>query len=127
MNLDYRKLIYVAGPYTHPDPVHNTHEAIKIGDMVWECGACPVIPHLSLTWHLVSPAPVEVWYERDLHLLARCEGLVRFPGASHGADKEVAFAEGKQLPVLHLNDARGSSLSRLEWQNQIAVWLKEAF
>lgn len=87
-----RPLIYVAGPYTHPDPVSNTHNAIKAGDAVWEAGGCPVIPHLSLMWDLVSPAPYDVWLNRDLGLLARCDGLLRLPGKSEGADGEVAFA-----------------------------------
>lgn len=87
-----RPLIYIAGPYSKPDPVENTHRAIKAGDAVWAAGGCPVIPHLSMLWHAVSPAPYGTWLERDLGLLHRCDGLLRLPGESAGADGEVEFA-----------------------------------
>lgn len=104
------KLIYVAGPYTHPDPVKNTHNAIRVGEKVERLGAAVFIPHLSLVWHLVSPAPIERWYERDLAVLERCDALVRIPGPSTGADAEVARAEELGLPVFVLDLGYGQFL-----------------
>lgn len=94
-------LVYVAGPYTRPDPVANTHAAIRLADELIEAGkVTPVVPHLTLVWHLVSPrADVEFWYSLDLALVARCDALLRMPGASMGADREVAFAEKRGIPV----------------------------
>lgn len=94
-----KPLVYIAGPYTNPDPVANTHEAIKWGETIERFGCDVVIPHLSLLWHIVVPAPLEKWYARDLAVLARCDALFRFPGASSGADKEVTFAEERGIPV----------------------------
>ena len=93
--------IYIAGPYTHPDPVENTHKAIKVADVLVSLGHNPYIPHLTLMWHLVSPKPVEFWYAYDMAWLKLCEGLLRLPGESSGADKEVAWAEANGIPVYY--------------------------
>lgn len=94
-----RPLVYIAGPYTRGDPVLNTREAVKWGERVEARGCDVFIPHLSLLWHAISPAPLERWYERDLAVLARCDAVVRFPGESTGADKETAFAEERGIRV----------------------------
>lgn len=93
-------LVYVAGPYTHPDPVLNTHEACVIASRIIDTDlAAVVVPHPTLVWHLVTPRPLEDWYAIDLAVLARCDAVYRFPGASSGSDAEVAFAESRGLPV----------------------------
>lgn len=94
-----RPLIYVAGPYTEPDPFINTRAAIACGEMIEREGATPFIPHLSMLWHLIRPADITKWYARDLEVLDHCDGLYRFPGASKGADREVLHAQGIHLPV----------------------------
>lgn len=96
-----KPLIYIAGPYTNPDPVLNTHNAIKWAEDVESLGADVAISHLSLLWHIVCPAPMEKWYSRDLAVLARCDACFRFPGASSGADAEVKFANERDIPVLY--------------------------
>jgi hypothetical protein len=97
-----RPVVYVAGPYSNPDPVENTHKAIKVGDVLLGSGlVVPMIPHLTHTWHLVSPKPYPEWLEVDLHLMACCDAVYRFRGASSGADAEVAEAERLFLPVFH--------------------------
>lgn len=96
-----RKWIYIAGPYTNPDPVLNTRNAILAGQRMYEAGLFPVIPHLSLLHHLVIPQPLEFWYNFDLNLLTRCDALLRLPGASTGSDKEVDFAEHLSIPVFY--------------------------
>jgi hypothetical protein len=94
-----RPLVYVAGPYTRPDPVLNVRRAIEVAESVERLGGTPFVPHLTMLWHLVSPAPVERWYERDLDVLGHCQGLVRFAGESSGADREVERARELGLPV----------------------------
>lgn len=94
-----RPLVYIAGPYTKPDPVENTRKAIEWGERVEGLGAAVFIPHLSLFWHFASPAELHKWYDRDNHLLERCDAVFRFDGESTGADNEVALAESRGLPV----------------------------
>lgn len=95
-----KPLVYVAAPYTRPDPVENTHRLIKAVDRLIDDGVVtPVAPHLTLLWHLVSPRPLEFWYAYDLAMLVRCDALLRLPGESTGADRELTFALERQVPV----------------------------
>lgn len=99
------KLVYVAGPYTSPDPMHNTRAAIEVADhihTVSEQFLVPIIPHLSAFWDLVHPHPYQHWLDYDLELLARCDVLYRMGGDSSGADHEVSVAlKQLGLPVYY--------------------------
>ena len=98
-------LIYVAAPYTQPDPVQNTHAVIRIADAMLDAGFIPLIPHLTLAWHLVSPKPYDTWLAYDRHLLVRCDVLLRVPGYSHGATQECTFADELAIPVIRPRSA----------------------
>lgn len=100
-----RPLIYIAGPYTNPDPVENTHDTIKVADRLVDSGkVTPVVPHVSLLWHLVTPRPAEFWYEYDYALLVKCDGVLWLPGESSGARAEVELAQSLQIPVFNSED-----------------------
>lgn len=93
------KHIYVSGPYTAPDPVVNTREAIIVGTRIAEAGGVPFIPHLTHFWHLVDPHSYDFWLKQDLAWIARCDAFYRIPGTSNGADAEQEEAERLKLPV----------------------------
>lgn len=93
-------VVYIAGPYSKPDPVENMHRAIKIADGLLDV-CTPLIPHLTGTWHMVSPKPYETWLELDLDLMAKCDAVYRFSGASSGADAEVEVALAAGQPVFY--------------------------
>ena len=93
------KRIYVAGPYSKPDPVINTRNAVLVAKRLVAAGLLPFVPHLSHVWHLVSPQPYRYWLEYDLHWLRVCDGVLRLPGDSPGADEECAEARRLGLPV----------------------------
>ena len=96
-----RRMLYIAGPYTHPDPVVNTHKAARVGTIVYEQTEwVPFVPHLSLLWHMVTPRPERHWYELDLDQMAHCDAIVRLPGASTGADREVEVARASGLSII---------------------------
>lgn len=92
-------LIYVAGPYTHPDPVSTTRVAVDAFEVLVEGGFTPFVPHLTLLLDLIHPHPADFWYAYDLRLLLRCDVLLRLPGYSPGADREVEFAQAHGIPV----------------------------
>lgn len=94
------RLIYVAGPYTHPDPVENTRKAMLAAHFIYEKTGIPAYaPHLSLFQHFLMPQPLEWWYEYDLRIVEKCDAVYRLDGKSNGADKEVEHAEGLKIPV----------------------------
>lgn len=109
-----RPLLYVAGPYTRADPVENTHRAIKVATVIYErTHWVPVVPHLTLLWHLVDPHPVEHWYAYDIHLLARCDAVVRLPGLSTGADRELDAAVELDIEAVPYSSLPASA--RMQW------------
>ena len=91
--------IYVAGPYTKPDPVVNTRKAIEAGDALMQRGYAVFIPHLTLFWHLVVPHPWEIWFEHDIEWLSACDAVLLLPGESRGAEGECAWAGRLGIPV----------------------------
>lgn len=100
-----RPLLYVAGPYTNPDPVENTHAACKAAMVIYdETNWCPVVPHLSLLWHAVVPRAYQHWLDYDLHLLRKCDAVVRLPGGSTGADQEIVFARKHGIQIVRFDD-----------------------
>jgi hypothetical protein len=93
--------IYIAGPYTKPDPVINTRNAIYAADYVTDVlGHLAFCPHLTHFWHLVQPHDdINFWYDYDIEWLKVCDAILRLPGESFGADREVAIATELGLQV----------------------------
>lgn len=99
--------VYIAGPYTGGDVARNVANAILIGDAVLKLGHTPHVPHLNHFWHLLHPGGYEQWMGLDLEWLAVCDVLLRLPGESPGADREVAEARRLGLPVATLKHLAG--------------------
>jgi hypothetical protein len=77
------------------------HRAVAAAERLRRAGIVPVVPHLAVLWEMIAPgADYEGWMALDLALLERCDALVRLPGASAGADREVAHARARRIPVL---------------------------
>ena len=111
-------MIYVAAPYSEPDPVANTKHAIRIADALLQAGFTPLVPHLTMLWDIVSPKPCEEWLDYDRELLSRCDAVLRVPGYSVGATKEAKFADWLDIPVIRPSSASPEDCVRaaLNWQ-----------
>lgn len=95
-----KPLVYIAGPYSHPDPVANTRRAIHHGMHIRDgCGVDVIIPHLSLLAHMLNPQSTDYWYRYGLDLVEHCHGLYRLTGDSIGADLEVDLATKAGLNI----------------------------
>lgn len=104
--------VYVAGPYTKPDPEANTRAAITVGNELLDLGFAPFVPHLTHFWHLQHFRPYEEWLDLDNQWLDCCDIVLRMPGESSGADKEVARAVSLGIPVVHsIDDVVNESLN----------------
>lgn len=93
--------IFISGPYTNLDPCINTRNAILAAEKVIERGHIPFIPHLNHLWHLISPHEPDFWYDYDLQWLPICDVILRLPGESEGADREVRWAERLHIRVIY--------------------------
>jgi nucleoside 2-deoxyribosyltransferase len=104
-----KPLIYIAAPYTSA-PEENVKKALQAADKLYAKGYIPYVPHLSHHWHTQSPKSYEQWMEMGSAVLERCDGLLRLPGESPGADREIHYAISLGKPVYYgleeLPDAR---------------------
>ena len=110
-----KPLVYLAGPYSKGDVAQNVYNALRLADYIVQTGeAVPYVPHLTHFWHMMFPQPYEWWLEYDLIWLEKCDALIRIAGESGGADKEVVFANKKDLPCFLLKGYELQSLSELD-------------
>jgi len=97
------KRVYIAGPYTGGDVGANVHEAMEVASALLSAGYAFYCPHLSHFVHIQHPQPYERWMALDIAWLEVCAAVIRIPGHSPGADREVEFAVKRGIPVVELN------------------------
>ncbi len=88
------KHVYVAGPLSAPDAEgvrRNVQRAIEVGNRLLDAGLWPFVPHLTCQLDAHTPRHYEEWLAYDLAVLRRMDALLRMPGASPGADREVEW------------------------------------
>jgi len=93
------KLIYLAGPISQPNPMHNLHEAVQVASHLIAAGYTPYLPQLSVMHDAIRPETYEDWMAYDFRVIANCGLLVRIPGPSEGADREIKEAQRLGVPV----------------------------
>jgi hypothetical protein len=103
-----KKHIYVASPYTNVDrKIVETNVAISMNavEELWRAG---FIPFMALGSHYYElnhySHSHEDWMDFDIAWLSKCDALLRLPGNSKGADKEVTFATEHGIPVFYSID-----------------------
>ena len=107
-------LILIAGPYrsgTNGDPdliARNLARLEEVSGPIFRLGHVPMIgewvalPILRTLEPADSDADAgDVMYETAHRLLQHCDAVLRLPGESSGADKDVEIAQHLGLPVYH--------------------------
>lgn len=115
-------MILIAGPYasgTDGDPALMAQNLKRLETAAWplfQAGHVPMIGEWVALPVLESagasgptdPLAAEVMYPTAERLLQRCDAVLRLPGASRGADQDVAIAEARGIPVYYaLEDVPG--------------------
>lgn len=93
--------IYIAGPMTTGSVDDNIRKGIAVGTAIWDLGFAVYIPHLTHMWSIMHPHDYEDWMAQDFVWLKACNALLRVPGESPGADREMIYAEENGIPVFH--------------------------
>ena len=108
-------LILIAGPYrsgTGDDPALLAANLRRLEEAAWpifrrghvpmigEWVALPVL-HGAGGDGPAHPLAEQVMYPTAQRLLEHCDAVLRLPGASRGADQDVAIARRRGLPVYH--------------------------
>ena len=91
--------VYVSSPYSLGGVEANVRTAINAATELLDAGYWPYVPLLCHFWHQQRPRDYETWMALDLAWLAVCDCVLRLPGESPGADREVARAHELGLPV----------------------------
>jgi hypothetical protein len=115
-------LILIAGPYrsgTGDDPDLMAANLERLEEAAWplfaaghvpmigEWVALPVLRSAGATG-VTDPLAEQVMYPTAQRLLQHCDGVLRLPGASTGADQDVAIARECGIPVwIRLEDVPG--------------------
>jgi hypothetical protein len=108
-------MILIAGPYrsgTGDDPELMAANLARLEEAAWpvfRSGHVPMIgewvalPVLSSAGAcgVLDPLAEQVMYPTAQRLLQHCDAVLRLPGASTGADQDVAIARERGLPVYH--------------------------
>lgn len=108
-------MILIAGPYrsgTGDDPhkmAANLARLEAAAFPIFEKGHVPMIGEwaaLPILNGAGGGAPGSETYDRVMHptahrLLAKCDGVLRLPGNSTGADNDVRIAKERGIPVWH--------------------------
>jgi hypothetical protein len=106
-------MILIAGPYasgTDGDPALMARNLRRLEEAAWplfEAGHIPMIGEWVALPVLASagasgaadPLAEQVMYPTAERLLQHCDGVLRLPGESRGADQDVAIARERGIPV----------------------------
>jgi hypothetical protein len=95
------KTVYIAGPYSGGNTEDNVRAALMAAHAIMDLGATPFVPHLSHYLHLLRPRSYEEWMDYDFVWLDRSDALLRLPGISPGAEREVKRMQALNRPVFH--------------------------
>ncbi|WP_200945013.1 MULTISPECIES: DUF4406 domain-containing protein [unclassified Nocardioides] len=118
-------MILIAGPYRSgtgddPDLMAANLTALETAawplfraghlPMIGEWVALPVLSSAGATG-VTDPLAEQVMYPTAERLLRHCDGVLRLPGGSTGADQDVRIAEERGLPVWYrLEDVPGCAV-----------------
>lgn len=91
---------YLAGPYScDPQKMYEWHKDAQ--RYIERKTSCVIYSPIVEThqWHKEEPHDYEYWMSRDMEMLEDATGLIRLPGVSPGADREVEYALRHGIPV----------------------------
>ncbi|MWB99615.1 DUF4406 domain-containing protein [Agromyces seonyuensis] len=104
-------IILIAGPYrsgTDGDPERIAANLVRLEAASWpvyDAGHVPMIgewvglPVIRAADEAGRDPEHDVLYETAGRLIAHCDGVLRLPGASAGADRDVELARERGIPV----------------------------
>lgn len=94
--------VYIASPYTKPEgkQEENTQASFKVASELIEKGFAPYCP-LWMHYMKECQPNYEECMSLDLFWAAKCGVLLRLPGESLGADREVEFAKKNGMPIFY--------------------------
>lgn len=104
---------YIAGAYSKPEPVANVAVACRFASWLIDHGHNVFVPHLNVLLHFMEARSWDDWLSLDMDWVESCDVLIRLPGESKGADREVIHAMDKLIPYYALTENTERERDRL--------------
>ena len=106
--------VYIAGPIGQGDAVkQNVERGVATANELLDLGFYVFAPHLFT--FLGKERDYEFWMEHCFQWLKECTALLRLPGASPGADREIEFAIKGGMKIFY------SVESLVKWRDALAL------
>jgi hypothetical protein len=124
------KVLYISGPFSHPDPVHGIPKNILLASeaalLAWREGWAALCPHKNCAgFDAATGIPYDTWIQGDLELLRRSDAICMVGRwtESRGACLEYRLAREIGLPVYrHVADEiRPMALSGLRVYDRLVA------
>lgn len=93
--------VYIASPYTIGDVAVNVKTQMDTADELMNRGFAPFTPLYSHFQHMAHPRKYQDWLDLDFVWIKSCDCILRLPGESSGAEKEVEFANYNDILVFY--------------------------
>lgn len=93
--------VYIASPYTKGDVAVNVKIQMDMADKLMTNGFAPFTPLYSHFQHMAHPRTYDDWLTLDFEWIKVCDCILRLPGESSGAEKEVEFANFNNILVFY--------------------------
>ena len=96
------KYIYLAQPISKGNSFQNIRDGVIVSDFLMRKGYVVFNPGLSaLHDMIIYNTPYELYMSQDFAWIEKCDCLIRLPGDSPGADREIEYAKQHNVPVFY--------------------------
>lgn len=94
--------VYIASPYSIGNKYENMMVQVNMANILLDVGFNPFVPLLTHVLNEEKERGYEDWMSYDSFWLNKCHCLLRLPGTSKGADREVDEAKSDGIPVFYV-------------------------
>ena len=99
----YRPMVYICSAYSG-DVEGNVIKARKYSRYAVDEGVIPIAPHLLLPQFMEEETERNLAMFMDIAILSKCRELWVFGEPTAGMEKEIAYAERKQMTIKYFNE-----------------------
>ena len=99
----YRPIVYICSPYSG-DVEGNTEKARGYSRYAVDQGVIPIAPHLLFPQFMKEETERELAMFMDIAILSKYKELWVFGESTAGMQKEIAYAERKQMTIKYFKE-----------------------
>lgn len=101
MKAHIKKVVFISSPYTTGYMPDNVRTQTVASHMIMDMGHVPLTPLLYHYLEIHQGRSYAEWLDATIALMLKSDVVLRLPGESKGADKEVEVAILNNIPVCY--------------------------